>query len=58
MKFIAKNCDPIRNVGEEAGAMTVIFILSKFAKIGNFHVYASVLPPQSLFQPIYTVLLG
>ncbi len=34
------------------------FLLSRFAKIGNLHVYASVMPPHSLFQPIYTVLQG
>jgi hypothetical protein len=34
------------------------FYLSRFAKIGNFHVYMSVLPLQGLFQPIYTVLLS
>jgi hypothetical protein len=37
--------------------MDVILKLSRFAKIGNLHVYyASVLPQQGLFQPIYTVL--
>ena len=35
----------------------VIFNLSRFAKIGIFHVYKSVLPPHNLFYPIYTVLL-
>jgi hypothetical protein len=34
----------------------VIFSLSRFAKIGIFHVYESVLPPHNLFHPIYTVL--
>jgi hypothetical protein len=32
------------------------FYLSRFAKIGTFHVCASVLLPQGFFQPIYTIL--
>jgi hypothetical protein len=33
------------------------FQLSRFANIENLHVYASIMPPQGPFQPIYTVLL-
>jgi hypothetical protein len=33
------------------------FYLSRFDRIGNFHVDMFVLPLQGLFQPIYTILL-
>ena len=47
---------PIRKVEKkEAGVIMTLFL---FANIRDFHVYESVLPPQGLFHPIYTVLLA
>jgi hypothetical protein len=55
--FCAKKTRPIEKV-EKRLASGRCFCLSRLAKIWNFHVHESGLPPQGLFQPVHTVLLS